>query len=68
MPYIPLGYTQSAGSWPLNPNPHPLQLSIIGDPIPAAHYARTMGVSRAIFPDKYPPYRGNTGPLRASGG
>ena len=62
---IPTGYTQSSGQWPLQPNPAPLQLSMIGDPIPGAAYARRQGIARAMFPDKFPRYPGSVGPLRA---
>lgn len=65
---IPTGYTQSAWSSPGLPNPNPQQLSLIGDPVPAAQYERKMGIQRAMFPDKFPTYKGPTGPLYANGG
>ena len=65
---IPTGYMQSAGSQALQSNPRPLAFSIVGEPIPAAHNARVRGMRTAIFPQHFPAYRGNTGPLRGSAG
>jgi hypothetical protein len=65
---VPLGYTQSSGSNVLQSNPNPLAFSVIGDPTPAATYYRLEGMKRAMFPYKFPPYPGPTGPLRGAQG
>lgn len=65
---LPTGYTQSAWTSPGQPNPQSLQLSLIGDPIPAAQYLRVQGIQRSMFPDKFPAYKGPTGPLYGNGG
>ena len=49
---LPIGYTQSNGSG-LDIKTRVLPLSIIGDPIPAAHYKRIQGLRNAIYPQKY---------------